>query len=166
MKRILLRFSIALLTFSIGVYVTNFVKARFSHHGPVVINELTLAFSSPPLKTKTVVAGGIVCEADDSTKFLKFSDGSFVSLGCRSFPSAAAAHDELHKRSFGATGLIESAKIEDSDGKQVGETVVFTSPTVFRLATKDNLICETQVSSVQHLRWFEQQAHTLKMLQN
>ena len=145
MKRLLLRLAILVLTFGLGITVSAIwrfctVDLPFSAHLPARASRLEVL---------TVGYG-----SDGSTTYL--SNGGRITRTCQIFPSAAEANDVLQERRRAASDVVEWSDLVDDNDRPVGQTIlILKNPTVIRLSTHREMLCETRTSSMNEMRWFD-----------
>jgi hypothetical protein len=158
MKRILLHLAMSILALGLGLTVSGLWRFYTSVNTP----QLFLADTSEelpfPLVTREEV--GIAFGPIGRTYLHHYylSNGGDITHACYNFSSAAAATNELQARRRGALDTIEWSLNVNSEGQPVGEIVLIReSPGVVRLSTNLERLCKTNASSLNDLRWFENQ---------
>lgn len=162
MERFLLRIWIFILAFGFGISVSAIWRI---YTLPVLPNPVfDTPFDTPkdvqqptrgPEKPR-IVDRTHSCGASAKGQTYTFSDGGQVSISCETFSSAETATRALEKRLSSAT-MAQRMVNMDTTGAVLGEEVLIFSPTVVKLRKIDNSLCEIQASSLDHLRWFENQ---------
>ena len=101
-----------------------------------------------------IVGGTHSCGALPDGTIYELSDGGRIEITCTRFRSRAAAKQEFDRRVSLAT-IEDLAHKIDSEGKSLGDTILITTPKVQSFRISDRVLCVTDATSVEHLRWFE-----------
>jgi hypothetical protein len=83
----------------------------------------------------------------------EMSDGTVIRSSCDYLPSAALAIQKLQQRVKQASEVICLSPKLDGTGQKVGERVVIKTPKLIGLWTTNNVFCEAEGASLEHLRW-------------
>lgn len=148
MKRILLHLAVSVLALGLGITVS--VLWRF--HISVNLPEPALAYIPARMSSLELVTIG---NGSDSTTYL--SNGGQITRTCQNFSSDAEANSVLHARHQSGASVVEWSGIIDRHGQPIGQTILIVqeSPTVIRLSTYQQKLCETRASSMNEMRWFD-----------
>lgn len=159
MERYLLRIWIFILAFCFGISVS----AAWRIYTLPVLPDLDIAPVAEQT-TKAVIAeypdelrivgGTHACGALPNGAIYELSDGGRIEITCTRFRSRAAAKQEFDRRVSLAT-IEDLTHNLDSDGKPQEDEILITKPKVKSLRIDGNLLCVTEATSLEHLRWFE-----------
>jgi hypothetical protein len=152
MKRILLKLAVSVLTFALGLTVS----AGWRFYTSVNAPEPFLADISGelPYPLITLQEISISC-GSHASYYYGLSNGGYVTSSCQDFSSDSEAHNVFHAR-YRDSGIIEWSTNRDNNEQAIGESVlVVEGATVRRLSTYRASLCEIQASSLEDLRWFE-----------
>lgn len=147
MKRILLHLAISVLAFGLGVTVS----ALWRFYAPANLDgPLGAVIPSRASRLELVTIG---CGAN-STTYL--SNGGQITRTCLHFPTAEEANSVFQERRLAGSDIVEWSDILDRNGQYTGQTIlILESPTVIRLSTYRETLCETRASSINEMRWFD-----------
>lgn len=148
MKRILLHLAISVLAFGLGVTVSAFWRFYTSLNVPQsVLVHMPARVSS--LELVTIGCG------NENTTYL--SNGGQITRECYKFSSEAEANSMLQaRRQASGADIIEWSEIVDRNGQHIGQTIlIMVNPTVIRLSTYRETLCETRAYSMNEMRWFD-----------
>ena len=148
MKRILLRVAISILTFGLGLGISMLWQAYTYRSQPRLVSST----SGLPLQLLYVDA----CGGTGSAQTYTLSTGGQVSVSCVYFTSAEAADGLLQDVTAFSHDVVEWSENLDGRGRPIGRTLVIKGPKVLRLSTYGKAYCETRASSLEDLRWFEE----------
>ena len=147
MKRILLHLAISVFAFGLGVTVSDLWRFY------IAVNLPKAFFAHMPARASRLELVTIGCGAN-STTFL--SNGGQITRSCQNFFSAEEANSMLQERRRAGSDIIESSDIVDRSGEHIGQTIlILESPTLIRLSTNRETLCETRASSMNEMRWFD-----------
>ena len=154
MKRILLHLLISVFAFGLGVSVSALWRSYVPVEAPQpFLAEISKELPSPLISLEGVAIG---CGPHGTTFSYGLSNRGYVTRSCQEFPSFSQVHSALHARHPNGSDIIEWSTNLNSDGQAIGETIlVLEGATVVRLSTYGLLLCETRASSLNDLRWFE-----------
>ncbi len=158
MERFLLRIWIFILAFGFGISVSAIWRIYTLSVRPDPVF-YTLKDGQQPTRAPEkprIVDRTHSCGASAKGQTYTFSDGGQVSISCETFRSEETATRALEKRLSTAT-IAQRTVDMDTTGAVLGEEVLISSPTIVKLRKTDNSLCEIQASSLDHLRWFEDQ---------
>jgi len=159
MGRDLLRIWIFILAFCFGISVS---AAWRIYTLPVLpdrdiepVAEPMTAIVIPEIPDELRIVGGThACGASPDGAIYELSDGGRIEIKCTKFRSGAAAKEEFDRRVSSAT-LEDLAHDINSEGKQDGDKILITKPHVQSLKVHGRLLCVTEATSIEHLRWFQ-----------
>jgi hypothetical protein len=163
MERYLLRMWMFVVAFCFGISVS----AAWRIYTLPVIPDLDIEPVAEPVAESSaeqvmtdssdglrIVGGTHSCGALPNGTVYELSDGGRIEITCTRFRSRAAANQELERRLLSATIEKRSPAI-DNDAKPHGDEVLIITPKVQSLRIYDRLLCVTDATSLEHLRWFE-----------
>lgn len=162
MERFLLRIWIFILALGFGISVSAIWRSYTPSVPPNPVSYTLKDLRQPTRAPETprIVDRTHSCGASAKGQTYTFSDGGQVSISCETFRSEETATRALDKRLSSVT-IAQRTVNMDTTGAVLGEEVLITSPTVVKLRKTNNSLCEIQASSLDHLRWFEnQQTHS------
>jgi hypothetical protein len=154
MRCILLRLWIFGLALGLGISVSALWRLYRLYQLPRVA-EIVLTTPVPPVEEVALkIVGGLdACGPKANYHVYNLSDGSQITTTCESFVSSTAATRALEAR-LGKARVTERSLNLDTEGRTVGETILVTTPTVFRVSTQERSLCVTEAPSLRHLRMF------------
>jgi hypothetical protein len=147
MKRILLHLAISVLAFGLGITVS----ALWRSYSSVDLPERYIAYIPSRVTRLELITIG---RGSDSTTYL--SNGGRITRTCQIFTSAEEANEALQARRHASANVIEWSDIADRNDQSIGQTIlILENPTVIRLSTHEETLCETRASSMNEMRWFD-----------
>ena len=158
MQLLLLRIWILVLTFCFGISVSALWRIYTFPLLPMPVVKLTPSPAQPigfPHETEAlhIVDGQHNCGSTPAPETYKLSDGGRITVFCKPFKTRAKADEELDRR-LGKVNVLERTISIDRNGNQ-GEEIIITSPLVVRLWKSGRVLCVTEATSLEHLRWFQ-----------
>lgn len=157
MRRILLRVWILAMAFGLGISVSALWRLYKLYQLPAV-SEVIVSDPPPhtPLKAPPLRIVGVIdaCGPESNRHVYELSDGSRITTICETFTSRAGAARAL-KAETGLSQVVDRSMNLDERGRSVGETILITTPRVFRLSTYEKNLCVTEAPSLRHLQWIE-----------
>ena len=148
MKLTLLRFLIAPLTFLIGITCAQ-LWFLYNKPSPTTFK----AENSSATQSLSMKLGRDVYRPTGIDQTYEMSDGTLVRSSCDYLPSAALAAQKLQQRVNQASDVIYLNPKLDGAGRKIGERVVIKTPKLIGLWTTNNVFCEAEGASLQHLQW-------------
>ena len=147
MKRILLHLAISVFAFGLGITVS----ALWRFYAPVNLEGPLGAVIPSRVSQLEILTIGC---GSNSTTYL--SNGAQITRTCLHFPSATEANKVLEERRRVGSDIVEWSDLVDRNGQHIGQTaLILESPTVIRLSTYGETLCETRASSMNEMRWFD-----------
>ena len=147
MKRLVLRLTVLVLTFGLGLGVS-VLWQDYAHRVPA--EPVSSTPSGLPLQLLYVDA----CGGSVYSRSFELPEGQ-ISINCYYFSTEAAAEAMLDDVIARSSEIVESSENGESDGRRVGRTIVVAGPTVGRFSTFGKAFCKTRASSLEALRSFE-----------
>ena len=148
MKLTLLRFLIAPLTFLVGITCA---QLWFLYIKPSLI---TLNSENPKApQSLSMKLGHDTYRPTGIDQTYEMSDGTQIRSSCDYLSSAALAAQKLQQRVNQSADFTYLSPKFDGTGRKIGERVVIKTPKLVGLWTTNNVFCEAEGASLQHLQW-------------
>lgn len=158
MRLLFLKIWVLVLTFGFGISVSALWRIYTLPALPIPVVDLTepsaVVIGLPEESGLRIVDGLHNCGGSPAPETYKLSDGGQISVFCKPFKTRAAARWALEKKLRNAV-IVDRTVFMDSYGKDGAEEVVITVPKIARLWRKDRVLCITEASSLEHLKWFQ-----------